>query len=46
MDTGAVEISGDTVLGDLRSTDNVGAYTLGYFVQNNVYGTTVNEGNK
>jgi hypothetical protein len=46
LDTGSVEISGDTVLGDLRSTDNVGAYTLGYFVFNNVYGTTVSEGNK
>ncbi len=46
LDTGALEISGDTVLGSLRSTGNVGAYTLGYFVQNNVYGMTVSEGNK
>ena len=46
MDTGSVDISGDTVLGPLRSTENIGAYVFGYFASNSVYGPTVNEGNK
>jgi hypothetical protein len=44
-DTGAVDISGDTVLGPLRSTENVGAYVLGYLVSNTVYGRITNVGN-
>lgn len=44
-DTGAVEISGDTVLGSLRSSDNVGAYVVGYFVPNNIFGSITEEGN-
>ncbi len=46
LDTGAVDISGDTVLGPLRSRENVGTYVFGYFVSNNLYGPIVNEGNK
>lgn len=44
-DTGAVDISGDTVVGPLRVTENVGAFVLGYFVPNTVYGPITNEGN-
>jgi hypothetical protein len=46
MDTGSVEISGDTVVGPLRSNDNVGAYVVGYFVTNSVSGPITEEGNK
>ena len=44
-DTGAIDIEGDTVLGPLRSTDNVGAYVVGIFTLNNVYGPITQEGN-
>jgi hypothetical protein len=46
MDTGAVDISGDTVTGPVRSRENVGAYVFGYFVSNTVSGPIVNEGNQ